>query len=87
MRCDDVRLARLCRRGDGRQHILRQGRQDPPRPTADVFLNGITRQTVIELARKRGFEVSERIIEESELAGFEQCFLTGTAAEVTRSPR
>jgi branched-chain amino acid aminotransferase len=52
-------------------------------PTADVFLNGITRKTVIDLAKARGFEVSERIIEESELAGFEQCFLTGTAAEVT----
>ena len=52
-------------------------------PMADCFLNGITRQTVIELARARGIEVVERIIEESELAGFEQCFLTGTAAEVT----
>ncbi|MBX3570655.1 MAG: branched-chain amino acid aminotransferase [Rhizobiaceae bacterium] len=52
-------------------------------PLADCFLNGITRQTVIDLARQRGFKVNERIIEESELAGFEQCFLTGTAAEVT----
>jgi branched-chain amino acid aminotransferase len=52
-------------------------------PKADCFLNGITRQTVIELARKRGLTVNERIIEESELAGMEQCFLTGTAAEVT----
>ena len=47
------------------------------------FLNGITRQTVIELARRRGIEVIERIVTEQELAGFEQCFLTGTAAEVT----
>ncbi|PSJ60578.1 branched-chain amino acid aminotransferase [Kumtagia ephedrae] len=52
-------------------------------PAADCFLNGITRQTVIDLARRRGFEVNERIIEASELEGFEQCFLTGTAAEVT----
>ena len=52
-------------------------------PKPDCFLNGITRQSVIALARARGFEVRERIIEESELAGFEQCFLTGTAAEVT----
>jgi branched-chain amino acid aminotransferase len=52
-------------------------------PKPDCFLNGITRQSVIALARARGFEVWERIIEESELAGFEQCFLTGTAAEVT----
>jgi len=52
-------------------------------PTADCFLNGITRQTVIELARARGYKLTERIIKEEELAGFEQCFLTGTAAEVT----
>jgi branched-chain amino acid aminotransferase len=52
-------------------------------PDADCFLNGITRQSVIALARARGLTVVERIIEESELAGFEQCFLTGTAAEVT----
>ena len=52
-------------------------------PKADCFLNGITRQSVIQLAHARGIKVVERIIEESELAGFEQCFLTGTAAEVT----
>jgi branched-chain amino acid aminotransferase len=52
-------------------------------PKADCFLDGITRQSVIALARRRGLTVNERIIEESELAGFEQCFLTGTAAEVT----
>ena len=52
-------------------------------PKADCFLDGITRQSVIALARRRGLTVDERIIEESELAGFEQCFLTGTAAEVT----
>ena len=52
-------------------------------PTPDCFLDGITRQTVIELAKKRGLEVIERAIMPEELAGFEQCFLTGTAAEVT----
>ena len=52
-------------------------------PTADRFLAGITRQTVIDLARHRGIEVIERRIRPEELAGFEQCFLTGTAAEVT----
>lgn len=52
-------------------------------PAADCFLNGITRQTVIELARARGLEVNERIVKEEELSGFEECFLTGTAAEVT----
>ena len=52
-------------------------------PKPDCFLDGITRQTVIELARHRGLEVVERTILPEELAGFEQCFLTGTAAEVT----
>ncbi len=52
-------------------------------PTPDCFLNGITRQTVISLARARGIEVVERVIMPEELEGFEQCFLTGSAAEVT----
>jgi len=52
-------------------------------PTPDCFLNGITRQTVMGLAEKRGYELRERPIMPEELAGFEQCFLTGTAAEVT----
>jgi branched-chain amino acid aminotransferase len=52
-------------------------------PTPDCFLDGITRRTVIGLARKRGYEVIERPIMPEELTGFEQCFLTGTAAEVT----
>jgi len=52
-------------------------------PTPDCFLDGITRRTVIGLAKDRGFEVIERAIMPEELEGFEQCFLTGTAAEVT----
>ncbi|MCJ7420456.1 branched-chain amino acid aminotransferase [Sphingomicrobium astaxanthinifaciens] len=52
-------------------------------PIADVFLNGITRRTVIDLAKRRGVEVIERRIWPEELGGFEQCFLTGSAAEVT----
>ncbi|WP_425417414.1 branched-chain amino acid aminotransferase [Oricola indica] len=52
-------------------------------PTPDCFLDGITRRTVIGLARKRGYEVVERVIMPEEMEGFEQCFLTGTAAEVT----
>lgn len=52
-------------------------------PIADCFLAGITRQTVIDLARRRGFEVEERRIQPAELEGFNECFITGTAAEVT----
>src|SRR6266404_6287996 len=52
-------------------------------PTADCFLDGITRQTVIGLARRRGIEVVERRIVPEELTGFSECFITGSAAEVT----
>ncbi len=52
-------------------------------PTADVFLNGITRQTVIALAKARGIKVIERQIKPEEMATFQECFITGTAAEVT----
>lgn len=52
-------------------------------PTADAFLNGITRQTVIEMLTEKGIRVIERHIMPEELEGFEQCWLTGTAAEVT----
>jgi branched-chain amino acid aminotransferase len=52
-------------------------------PIADCFLDGITRQTVIGLARRRGIEVVERRIMPDELSGFSECFITGTAAEVT----
>jgi branched-chain amino acid aminotransferase len=52
-------------------------------PVPDCFLDGITRRTVMMLAKKRGVETVERQIPPEELAGFEQCFLTGSAAEVT----
>jgi branched-chain amino acid aminotransferase len=52
-------------------------------PTPDCFLDGITRRTLIDLARKRQIKVHERKIMPEELAGFEQCFIVGTAAEVT----
>ncbi|MCJ8309193.1 MAG: branched-chain amino acid aminotransferase [Rhizobiaceae bacterium] len=52
-------------------------------PTPDCFLDGITRQTVIELAKRRQFEVVERVIMPEEMAEFEECFITGSAAEVT----
>ena len=52
-------------------------------PTPDTFLDGITRQTVIELARKRGIEVVERAIMPEELSQTDEVLLTGTAVEVT----
>jgi branched-chain amino acid aminotransferase len=52
-------------------------------PIADCFLDGITRRTVIELAKKRGIEVIERRITPDELTQFSECFITGSAAEVT----
>ena len=52
-------------------------------PTPDCFLNGITRQTVIGLAKKHGYEVIERAIMPEELADTAEIFVTGTAAEVT----
>ena len=52
-------------------------------PTPDCFLDGITRRTVLDLARQRGVQVIERHIEGGELATFNECFITGTAAEVT----
>jgi branched-chain amino acid aminotransferase len=58
---------------DGRLHT----------PTPDCFLDGITRRTVIGLARARGIEVVERAIMPAELAQAREVFLTGTAAEVT----
>lgn len=52
-------------------------------PIADCFLAGITRATVIDLAKRRGIAVIERRIMLEELSGFSECFLTGSAAEVT----
>ena len=52
-------------------------------PKPDCFLNGITRQTVMQMLRERGIETIERHIELDELEKFTECWLTGTAAEVT----
>jgi branched-chain amino acid aminotransferase len=52
-------------------------------PTPDCFLDGITRRTVMDLARKRGYEIVERHIMPDELNDFSECFITGTAVEVT----
>ena len=52
-------------------------------PLPDAFLNGLTRQTVIGMLQEKGITVHERHIMPEELEGFEQCWLTGSAAEVT----
>lgn len=52
-------------------------------PTPDCFLNGITRQTVIQLAKDKGYKVIERTIMPEEVKDADECFVTGTAAEVT----
>jgi branched-chain amino acid aminotransferase len=61
--------------------FVREGKLHTPTP--DCFLDGITRRSVIDLARRRGIEVIERAIWPEELESFEQAFLTGSAAEVT----
>ena len=52
-------------------------------PTTENCLNGITRQTVIEMVTKKGFSVEEKHIMPDEMANYEEAFLTGTAAEIT----
>ncbi|PWR20022.1 branched-chain amino acid aminotransferase [Zavarzinia compransoris] len=61
--------------------FVKDGQLHTPKP--DCFLDGITRRTVIDLARQHRIDVIERAIQPGELEGFEQAFLTGTAAEVT----
>ena len=61
--------------------LIRDGVIHTPDP--DCFLDGITRRTVIALAKARGIEVIERAILPDELGSFSECFITGTAAEVT----
>lgn len=61
--------------------FVKDGEVHTPKP--DCFLNGLTRQTVVEMLRDRQVKVHERHIMPEELESFEQCWLTGTAAEVT----
>ena len=61
--------------------FVRDGEVHTPKP--DCFLNGLTRQTVIGMLEDRQVKVVERHIEPAEMESFEQCWLTGTAAEVT----
>ena len=52
-------------------------------PIPDSFLDGITRKTVIDLAKSKKIKVHERKISPQELVDFKGCFITGTAAEIT----
>ena len=52
-------------------------------PIPDSFLNGITRKTVIDLAKSKNIKIHERKISPNELSNFKGCFITGTAAEIT----
>ena len=52
-------------------------------PIPDSFLDGITRRTVIEIAKSKNINVNERKISPDELSNFVGCFITGTAAEIT----
>jgi branched-chain amino acid aminotransferase len=52
-------------------------------PIPDCFLNGITRQTVIKMVKEKGFNLTERYILPDEINGYDEAFLTGTAAEIT----
>ena len=52
-------------------------------PTPDCFLDGITRRSIIEIAKSKNIKIVERKIKPKELSEFTGCFLTGTAAEVT----
>ncbi len=61
--------------------FVKDGEVHTPKP--DCFLNGLTRQTVIDMLEKKKIKVHVRHIMPEELEGFEQCWLTGTAAEVT----
>jgi len=60
---------------------MSDGKLHTPKP--DCFLDGITRRTVIDLAKAKGYDVVERYIEPEEMADAREAFLTGTAVEVT----
>jgi branched-chain amino acid aminotransferase len=61
--------------------FVKEGEVHTPKP--DAFLNGLTRQTVIEMLKTMGVQVHERHILPNELEDFSQCWLTGSAAEIT----
>ena len=67
----------------GANIFFKDKNQELHTPIPDCFLDGITRRTVIEIAKSKNIKVNERKILPDELSNFVGCFLTGTAAEVT----
>ena len=67
----------------GANIFFKDSKGDLHTPVPDSFLDGITRRTVIEIAKSKNIKVIERKISPNELKDFVGCFLTGTAAEVT----
>ena len=67
----------------GANIFFKDSKGDLHTPVPDSFLDGITRRTVIEIAKSKNIKVVERKISPNELKDFVGCFLTGTAAEVT----
>jgi branched-chain amino acid aminotransferase len=63
--------------------FIKENSKEIHTPVADCFLDGITRRTIIDIAKENNFKINERKIKLEELNDFDACFLTGTAAEVT----
>ena len=63
--------------------FIKENSKEIHTPVADCFLDGITRRTIIDIAKENNFKINERKIKLEELKDFDACFLTGTAAEVT----
>jgi len=63
--------------------FIKENSKEIHTPVPDCFLDGITRRTIIDIAKENNFKINERKIKLEELKDFDACFLTGTAAEVT----
>lgn len=63
--------------------FIKENSKEIHTPVPDCFLDGITRRTIIDIAKENNFKINERKIKLGELKDFDACFLTGTAAEVT----
>ncbi|MDB3873289.1 branched-chain amino acid aminotransferase [Pelagibacteraceae bacterium] len=63
--------------------FIKENSKEIHTPAPDCFLDGITRRTIIDIAKENNFKINERKIKLEELKDFDACFLTGTAAEVT----